>query len=245
MVTRTASGQHPIDAPGTDERDWAAWPPLNEFPDLRIDRLASAVIVAAHPDDEVLGVGGLISVLAASGTRLRLVAITDGEGSHRGHADPAVLARRRIAETASALEALSAGATEVVRLGFPDTGLAQHEDRLIAALAELTDSFDACLAPWDGDLHPDHEAAARAVRQACPMVLSYPVWMWHWATPGDPRVPWERAVRVALPPWAAAGKRAAIGCFASQLEDRAPDLGPVLSPGMTAHFTRPAEVLLR
>jgi len=245
MVTRTATGQHPIDAPGTDERAWAAWPTLSSLPAARLGGLASVAVIAAHPDDEVLGAGGLISVLAAAGARLRLVAVTDGEGSHRGHADPAVLVRRRITETAAALEALGADRTEVVRLGLPDSGLAGHEDLLTETLTGLTAGFDACLAPWDGDLHPDHEAAGRAARRAFPGTLCYPIWMWHWAVPGDPRVPWERAVRVPLPASAVAAKRAAIGCFASQLEDRDPGLGPVLSPAMTAHFTRPAEALLR
>ena len=71
MVTRAAPGPHPIDAPGTEESTWAAWPQLDAlpeaFPDARPGGLPSAVIVAAHPDDEVLGAGGLISVLAASG----------------------------------------------------------------------------------------------------------------------------------------------------------------------------------
>jgi LmbE family N-acetylglucosaminyl deacetylase len=101
-----------------------------------------------------------------------------------------------------------------------------------------------CLAPWDGDLHPDHEAAGRAARRAARHVLCYPVWMWHWASPADPRVPWDQALRVPLPPSAAAMKRSAIGCFASQTEDRGGGLGPVLAPGMIAHFTRAMEVLL-
>jgi hypothetical protein len=72
----------------------------------------------------------------------------------------------------------------------------------------------------------------------------YPVWMWHWASPGDRRVPWDQAVRVPLPPRAVGRKRAAISCFTSQTEDRGHGLGPVLSPGMIAHFTRTMEVLL-
>ena len=241
---------HPIDAPGTDEAAWAGWPGLAALPGAGLTGpgasgpLASAVVVAAHPDDEVLGAGGLLSVLASSGTRLRLVAVTDGEGSHRGRADPAQLARRRVAETAAALRALGAGSAEVVRLGLPDTGLAGREDELAAALADLTAGFCVCLAPWEGDMHPDHEAAGRAARRAAPRVLGYPIWMWHWASPGDPRVPWDRARRVPLPPGAAARKRAAIGCFASQTEDRGGGLGPVLAAGMIAHFTRATEVLL-
>ena len=248
MVGR-ASGRHPIDAPGTDERTWAAWPWLSTLPGAGRTGLAgvkSAVIVAAHPDDEVLGAGGLISMLAASCARLRLVAVTDGERSHRGHASPAPLARRRTAETAAALRALGTRGAEVIRLGLPDGGLAKRRDELATALAPLVAGFDLCLAPWDRDMHPDHEAAGRAARRAGPGSLYYyPVWMWHWAFPADPRVPWDRALRMPLPPRAASRKRAAITCFASQTTDRGHGLGPVLSPGMIAHFTRPVEVLFR
>jgi LmbE family N-acetylglucosaminyl deacetylase len=248
VVSRAASGPHPIDSPGTDERAWAAWPWLSTLPGNGLAGLAgvtSAVVVAAHPDDEVLGAGGLISLLAAARTRLRLVAVTDGERSHQGHAAPAALARRRTAETAAALRALGARAVEVVRLRLPDSGLDSREDELTAALAPLVAGFDLCLAPWDGDMHPDHEAAGRATRRAGPQALyCYPVWMWHWARPADPRVPWDRALRIPLPPRAAGRKRAAITCFASQTQDRGHGLGPVLTPGVIAHFTRTMEVLL-
>ena len=252
MVSR-ASGAHPIDAPGTDERTWAAWPWLSTLaaPGVAGAGLAglagvrSAVIVAAHPDDEVLGAGGLISMLAASRARLRLVAVTDGEASHRGHSSRTSMVRRRAAERDAALRALGAQAVEVIRLGLPDSGLAGREDELAAALAPLVAGFDLRLAPWDRDLHPDHEAVGRAARKAGPGALyTFPVWMWHWACPGDPRVPWDRALRVPLPPRAAGRKRAAIRCFTSQTEDRGHGLGPVLSPGMIAHFTRTMEVLL-
>ncbi len=247
MVTH-ASGRHPIDAPGTDERTWAAWPWLSTLPGagpIGLAGIRSAVIVAAHPDDEVLGAGGLISMLAASRTRLRLVAVTDGERSHRGHASPGPLARRRTAETEAALRALGTRGTEIIRLKLPDGGLADRPDELAAALSPLVEGFDLCLAPWDGDLHPDHEAAGGAARRvATGAFYSFPVWMWHWASPGDPRVPWDQALRVPLAPRTVGRKRAAITCFASQTEDRGHGLGPVLTPGMIAHFTRTVEVLL-
>jgi LmbE family N-acetylglucosaminyl deacetylase len=244
VVSRAAVPQHPIDAPGTDEARWSAWPVLGALPQAELAGLASAVVIAAHPDDEVLGVGGLISMLAATAARLRLIAVTDGESSHRGRADPAILAKRRTAETADALAALGAGTAEVIRLGLPDAGLGGREDELAAALGPLTAGFDVCFAPWDRDLHPDHEAAGRAARRAASRVLCYPVWMWHWASPADPRVPWDHALRVPLPPRTAARKRAAIGCFASQTEDRGGGLGPVLTADMITHFTRTMEVLL-
>ncbi|HEY0934668.1 MAG TPA: PIG-L family deacetylase [Trebonia sp.] len=246
-MTRAASS--PIDAPGTDERTWAAWPWLSTLPGNGLTGLSavtSAVVVAAHPDDEVLGVGGLLSVLAASRARLRLIAVTDGERSHKGHAAPAPLARRRTAETDTALRALGARTVEVIRLQLPDSGLARREDELTAALAPLVADFDLCLAPWDRDLHPDHETAGRAAcRAGAATLYYYPIWMWHWAVPADPRVPWDRALRIPLPPRAVARKRAAITCFASQTQDRGHGLGPVLDPGTIAHFTRSVEVLFR
>jgi len=45
------AGRHPIDAPGTDEKSWAAWPWLSTLPGGGLAGLAgvtSAVVVAAH-----------------------------------------------------------------------------------------------------------------------------------------------------------------------------------------------------
>ncbi|HMG61691.1 MAG TPA: PIG-L family deacetylase, partial [Streptosporangiaceae bacterium] len=80
-------------------------------------------------------------------------------------------------------------------------------------------------------------------RRATGRVLFYPVWMWHWARPADPRVPWRRAERVLLPAGARARKQAAIRCFASQLADRGDGAGPVLTEEFAAHFDRGHEVL--
>jgi LmbE family N-acetylglucosaminyl deacetylase len=81
--------------------------------------------------------------------------------------------------SAAALRVLGARAAEVVRLGLPDSGLSSREDELTAALAPLVAGFDMCLAPWDRDMNPDHEAAGRPARRAWSGSLYYyPVWMW-------------------------------------------------------------------
>jgi LmbE family N-acetylglucosaminyl deacetylase len=195
----------------------------------------------------VLGVGGTVAVLAAAGARLRLVAVTDGESSHPGHGDPAGLARRRAQERSAALLALGAGSAEVVRLGLPDSGLSDRESEIAARLRGLVTGFDACLAPWAGDVHADHEAVGRAARQVSGPAFFYPVWMWHWARPADSRVPWRQAVRVPLPPAVPDRKRAAIRCFGSQLEPRADAAGPVLPDDFVGHREPDflAEVYLR
>jgi LmbE family N-acetylglucosaminyl deacetylase len=245
-----AAAPDPIDAPGTAEQEWRSWPLLHELPVLDLSQCPGVVVVAAHPDDEVLGAGGLLAMLAASRARLRLIALTDGEASHPGlgRAAAARLAEARVAETSAALRCLGAPA-EIVRLKIPDTGVARREPEVRAALSTLIRGFPVCLAPWEGDLHADHEAAGRAARGACAAagvrLLSYPIWTWHWAHPRDSRVPWEHAMRVPLPAATARRKRAAIGCFTSQLRPRGPRRPPVLPPGVIAHFTRDQEVLIR
>ena len=233
-----------INRPGTLEESWAAWAGLKQLPAASPLGWPSVVIVAAHPDDEILGVGGTMAMLAAAGARLRLIAVTDGEASHP-RIDPEAIAGTRTAEAAAARRVLGAGDIEVIRLRLPDTGLTAREDELAGRLRELCAGFAVCLAPWEADAHADHEAAGRAARRAARRVLSFPIWMWHWAKPADRRVPWRRACRIPLPADVAALKADAIQAFASQLTGRAGATGPVLPPGIVAHFTRPQEVLLR
>ncbi|CCH88884.1 N-acetylglucosaminyl phosphatidylinositol deacetylase [Modestobacter italicus] len=242
-----------IAAPGTAEERWAAWLPGVDWPVWTPDPAWTRVAVcAAHPDDEVLGVGGVLALLATAGVQVDLVAVTDGEGSHPGSTvlTPTQLAGVRTAETAAALAALGVPA-RVVRLGLPDSGLAGREPELTALLADAVRGCDAVLAPWTGDAHPDHEAVGRAAVAAGSAsgtpVWQYLVWAWHWATPGDARVPWATARTVALPAPVQAAKRAAVACFGSQVRP----LGPapadraVLPPDVLAHFDRDREVLFR
>lgn len=222
-----------IDAPGTSEDEWRAWDGLRALPELDFSAWRSVVVVAPHPDDEILGAGGLMALLADQGVRLRLVAVTDGEASHPGRP----IAARRIAESAAALRHI--GECETVRLGLPDSRV--DDEELAGLLPELVKGFDVCLAPWEKDVHRDHEAAGRAALTCDIEVLRFPVWTWHWARPADPRLPWDRAVQVPLPGRIAVRKRAAIDCFTSQFEG--PD--PILPPDIVRHFTREQEVLLR
>jgi len=86
------------------------------LPVLDVTAWSSVAILAAHPDDEVLGAGGIVCLLAAAGVRLRLIAVTDGEASHRGCGDVRALACRRARERAAALRELGAAKAEVIRL---------------------------------------------------------------------------------------------------------------------------------
>ncbi len=200
-------------------------------------------MVAAHPDDEVLGRG--------RGPRDAGQPGAPGSGSWHSPTERPLTRTRAVhrpapdRRNAAALAALGARHIEVIRLGLPDSGLAAHEHDG-QRCGNSPAAFDCCLAPWDRDAHPDHEAAGRAAR-GCRRgegTLWYPVWMWHWARPADAQIPWQTAVRVPLPPRVLARKRRAIGCFTSQLQDRGPE-GPVLPAALVAHFIRDMEVLFQ
>nr|WP_203599266.1 PIG-L family deacetylase [Streptomyces sp. SID10853] len=213
------------------------------------------LVVAAHPDDEVLGFGGTMATLSADGNDVHLVSVTDGEGSHPRSplVSPAELTVMRETELEHAVADLGLPGLRPRRLQVPDTRVHQHEGEVRAGITAALRETGAvlCAAPWTGDLHSDHEAAGRAAGAAClaagvPLWL-YPVWMWHWAFPGDERVPWQDAARIALPPEASTRKQRAIQRFTSQIMPLTASEGDaaILPPEELAHHMRPFEVVFR
>ncbi|MFG1928399.1 PIG-L deacetylase family protein [Cryptosporangium sp. NPDC048952] len=236
---------------GTPEETWQSWPtswPLLDLPDT------PPLVVAPHPDDEILGAGGLIARLATGrpttghAAGVEVVAVTDGEASHPGSTvySRAELAARRRDETDEALRRLGLDAPTIHHLGHPDGHV--DEPALTAALTELLNPGRWCLASWRGDGHPDHEAVGRAAAKACAdtgaHLVEYPIWTWHWAEPGDPRVPWNRCRRLPLAEAERAAKRHALTAFVTQVHPLGPrpEDAPILPPHVLARFDRPTEV---
>ena len=261
-VVRPRAGHHERHTPEAEWRQWAGWErlPLLSPPGAG-DRV---VVLAAHPDDDVLAAGGLLVRLAERGCELLFVCATDGESSHPGSPtiEAAALAERRIRELDAALVALGHANSERLRLHLPDAALTAHEGELAGRLVPHLKQATVLLAPWSEDGHPDHDAAGRAARRAVdqvtelhyagggaskpPALWEYPVWAWHWAEPADHRLPWERARTVRLHPHEQVAKQAAVACFVSQLYPLSPDPSDqvVLPPQVLAHFTRPYETVL-
>jgi hypothetical protein len=63
-----------IEGLGTSEEQWQAWPELGAWPELDLGEASVPVVVAPHPDDEVLGVGGTMAILGS----VKVVAVTNG-----------------------------------------------------------------------------------------------------------------------------------------------------------------------
>lgn len=238
------------DRPVTRPEAWRAEIDRRGLPTFDIAAHRRVVVVAAHPDDETLGVGGVLQALHAAGAHLSLVVATDGEAAYPDldAAARAELGRVRRLELVAALRAQGLDGMAVTWLGLPDSGLAGNTDVLRAALVPLLAEADAYLAPWPGDPHPDHRAAGLAAAAAAPVTVhgwSYPIWMWAWLGPQDATIPWDRARSVRLDPAARAARRAAVDCFVSQVEPRADGAQPVLAEGLLEHVDREVDLVFR
>jgi LmbE family N-acetylglucosaminyl deacetylase len=256
MVTIVTDGNpgRAIVGTGTAESDWLRADVLGHLPLFDLDGCSRAVILSPHPDDETLGLGGLIATLAEVGSTVFILAVTDGEASHPNSTIVTVddLRRSRPRETAEALASLTEkqpGPVRSQRMHLADGHLADGEDILAQHLESLLLPGDWCFAPWEHDGHPDHEATGRAARRACvtneARLLSYPIWTWHWATPGDRRLPWSRARQLPLSPSTWRRKMRAIAKFHSQIRPLGPAPGDaaVVPPNDLTHFLRPYEVV--
>lgn len=214
-------------------QDWQQHPSWDQGPDLGLTDVERLVVVSAHPDDESLGVGGLVTTAARAGIPVYVVLLTAGESSHPPHETCSrhALATRRLAELDAAVDLLAPG-SPVVFLGAPDGGVADVEDEVVAALSEIVGDGQGTLivAPWRHDGHPDHDAAGRAaarVAAGCAARLAeYPLLMWRTLDPAE--APWDRMSVVRLDEDALETKLAAIRAHSSQI--RAGGEGQWLAP---------------
>ena len=205
--------------PGTPARTWLADQRLAALPRLGLPG-RGVLVLAAHPDDETLGAGGLLAEVDLRGRAATVVVVTDGGD---GAAEVAV----RDAELRDALGELTP--SSVLRtLGVPDGGLREARQDVAAALADLVreradgeDPVRLVVAPWRGDGHRDHrvlgEIAADLARSHALPLWEYPIWLWHWADPATAEVPWCSMRRLVAGGEAAARRARALDAYPSQV----------------------------
>ena len=114
------------------------------------------LVLAAHPDDEVYGCGGLLALAKQLGIEARVLVLSDGS---QGGVSPDLVQQRRAESQAAA--ALLGHRFEFAEL--PDRGL-RYDETLLRRVSEIgaRDRPDLVLAPALSDYHPDHQAVALA-----------------------------------------------------------------------------------
>jgi LmbE family N-acetylglucosaminyl deacetylase len=153
----------------------------------------TVVVVAAHPDDEILGAGGTFARLVQTGEDVHAIIMAEGASS------------RYPAEMAQTLEKSAQRAAE--QLGFAGLSFGPFADQRldVEPLVDVTQYIQAILAPlrpravfthFPGDANADHTVVARAAWTACrPYAAS---WLrrfavfetpssteWGWSMPGN------------------------------------------------------------
>lgn len=130
------------------------------------------LVVAAHPDDETIGVGGMFPRLAGA---LRILHVTDGAPRHRRQwgrqefRDWDAYAAQRHGEVRSALAVAGLRAEDVCRrMGVMDSEVSLNLVPVTHRLMEIVNEIRPQVVithPYEGG-HTDHDATAFAVRAA-------------------------------------------------------------------------------
>jgi len=130
----------------------------------------NVLIIASHPDDEVLGCGATIARHAARGDVVHTLILAEGVTSRVGVADAAQQRRLAALHKAAGRANACLGVKKVELLGFPDNRM-DSVDRL-----DVTQAIEARVAKFrprvvythhPGDLNIDHQITHEAVAAAC------------------------------------------------------------------------------
>lgn len=139
----------------------------------------AVLVVAAHPDDEVLGCGGTLARMASEGRAVHILLMADGETSRGANLEPKS-ANTRLASRNAAAEAACniLGCASVEVLVLPDNRL----DRLeLLDVVKYIEVFVRRYQPVTvlthhaGDVNIDHRVVHDAVIAACRPQPGHPV----------------------------------------------------------------------
>lgn len=136
-----------------------------------------ALVVAPHPDDEVAGCAGTLSLHRLAGDAVSVAVVSDGRRSRAGGRGPEEMRRQRRGEAEAVAAALD---YELRWLDLPEAEWREAE--LVESLGAIQAALrpDVVYAPSLVDFHPEHlrvaVCLARALPVACPSKLRvYPV----------------------------------------------------------------------
>jgi LmbE family N-acetylglucosaminyl deacetylase len=139
----------------------------------------AVVVIAAHPDDEVLGCGGTLARLALEGRPVHVLLVSDGQTSRVVDAgQPPVEATLQARNAAARAACAILGGTSVEMLGLPDNRLDGVELLDVVRHIEVfvqRHRPSLLLTHHSGDVNIDHRLVHDAVISACRPQPGHPV----------------------------------------------------------------------
>lgn len=117
------------------------------------------LVIAAHPDDEIYGMGGTIAKLSSQGKQVHLLIVTDGStAQYRGDARLGEIINRKKEEVCRAADCV--GIKSVQYGGLPDMRLDQTEHiEINQVIEECIEQLqpDTVFTHFWGDVNLDHQ----------------------------------------------------------------------------------------
>ena len=131
-------------------------------------------VFAPHPDDETLGCGGTIAKKIREGYDVIIAVLTDGRHAFSKilgiYSDPSPedVKRMRKEEVKRAVKILGVRKKNLIFLDFEDGTLGKNRKKLEEKITQIIEKSSPVEVyfPYEKDVHPDHLAANRAVRNA-------------------------------------------------------------------------------
>lgn len=141
------------------------------------------LVLAPHPDDEVLGCGGTLASKAQHNDEVFVVYLTNGRLGALSSSEDTCERRQREALQAAAI--LGIPADRLIFLQFEDGHLTDWIVQAIEQVQQIIDKrhIDTIFLPYRREYHRDHLAAWRiglACRRNRLQMYEYPIWYGPW-----------------------------------------------------------------
>lgn len=147
------------------------------------------IIIAPHPDDEVLGCSGLIQHMIEDGKQVHVVILSGGGKSHQDccHINESTLISSRRNLSRKAAEILELPLKQLHFLDYPD-GSISYDNPETKRLQELIQELspNAIFIPHKGEGWNDHIEAGKIIRKIIRrksiaiQLYEYCVWFWYY-----------------------------------------------------------------
>ena len=162
------------------------------------------LVIAAHPDDEVLGMGGTIAKYADKGCDITLLIVTDGStAQYRGNPEIEDIIAEKRRETAECAKILGIG--EVLYGGLPDMRLDSVDHINVNAVIERVIEQikpDVVYTHFGGDINMDHRCVYESTIVACRPISTQSVKrLFLYATPSSTEWNAQLSQNVFMPNW--------------------------------------------
>ena len=213
------------------------------------------VVIAPHPDDEILGCGALIAAMVAHNRPVWVMYMTDGGASTPDLDDTAraQLVEQRQNEAMAGLECLGVRPSAAIFVGAPDGFLARSGDHLRNAKSKLDDllqqgTISSVLVTSSHDGHLDHKAACDFAVDAMSFWLEIRLFTYPVSSRIDADSPINTSVLFPIivdTHFYLNQKMAALSCHASQLDVDSSKPGFTLSETLVEHMCSTPEYFSR